>query len=175
MIGMRTALFFLLLPTLCAVAPAMAGQAEVKAFEARLYAEPNLKSKILATLKKGQAVETFETKGKFLRAKAVNGKVGFILAAQVSPRNSNNTAGASKGDDLGELLGSMADTRTASVEESSSTHSIRGLRKQGAKTSSGVTAAQAELYVRQMEKFSVTDAEFEAFLREGKVGAYAGK
>lgn len=134
---------------------------------------PGAGSKEIATVHRGDPVTILKKTGKYYRVKTSKGVVGYILGLRLT---ATKIGGGPDGvaDDLDQLFGALeGDRRTAKMDERSSSHSIRGLKRKNAPGRSSVTKRQAENYVNRMEKFSVSYKEAAIFQKEGKVGAYA--
>lgn len=136
---------------------------------------PGAGSKIIATVHRGEAVTVLKKTGKYYRVKTGKGVFGSILGLHLT-KTSAKTGGRSGGvaDGLDQLFDALeGGQRTTKMDERSASHSIRGLKRKNVPGQSGVTQKQADNYVNQMERFSVSYEEAAMFQKEGRVGAYA--
>jgi uncharacterized protein YgiM (DUF1202 family) len=142
----------------------------VKPDEAKILSKfPGPGSKVIATVYRGDALKILKKSGKYYRVKTGMGVIGYIARSRLSDSKIGDGS-----DDLDQLFGDLdGDQRTAKMDERSSSHSIRGLKRKNPPGKSRVTSKQAQNYVKQMEKFSVSYKESAIFQKEGKVGFYA--
>ena len=139
-----------------------------------LLTSPALDAKSSATLSAGAKLVVNKKNGKFYSVTTVSGKKGYVLRFRTSPKKpkvASTSSSSSSSDD--DPFGGLEDlTRTAKVDESSSSHSVRGLKEEGSK-GAGATAEEATKSLDVMEKSGTSGAELNKFQREGGVGDYA--
>ncbi len=163
---------------ICVMAPGYAWceTVYVKPVTAKILSKPaGAGATVVATVRQGEPLTVLERVGKYYRVKTRKGVIGYIMRSRVTGQKISGAQEQDRQeDDLDKLLGILGGgQRTASMEESSSSHSIRGLKRKNVPGRSGVTNRQAEAFVKRMEKFSLSGGEIKQFQREGKVGAYA--
>ena len=140
-----------------------------------LLTSPALDAKASATLSAGAKVVVKSEKGKFFYVTTTSGKKGYVLRFRTSPKKPKvaSTSSSSSSSDDDDPFGGLEDlTRTAKVDESSSSHSVRGLKEEGSK-GAGATAEDATKSLDAMEKSGTSGAELNKFQKEGGVGDYA--
>jgi len=141
----------------------------VTAVEAKLRAKPSPFAPVLLKLKRGDRLFALGEERDFYKVRSEGGVDGYVAKRLMS----KNKPGASGSEPVDELLGILGGgERTASVEEASSSHSIRGL-KSAHDQGEVITGEEAEASVEAMEKFSLSGEELDRFQRLGRVGRYA--
>ena len=139
-----------------------------------LLTSPTFDAKASATLSAGAKVVVKKEKGKFYYVTTKNGKKGYVLRFRTSTKKPKGASASSSGSaDDDDLFGSLEGMdRTAKVEESSSSHSVRGVRSDNSK-GGGATDEEAKSSFATMERSGVSGSALERFQKEGKVGKYA--
>lgn len=133
----------------------------------KITSKASKSASVVTTVNTGDELSVMEESGSFYRVKTVKGAEGYVGKDLVSDKKP-------EGGGLDSLLGALGGlSRTASVEESSSSHSIRGLKKAEGGGGQKLSPQDAERAVEGMEKFNVSDRDLDSFQREGKVGRYA--
>jgi len=132
---------------------------------------PNPSASLITHAKKGEPLAVIGTEGRYYHVRTGEDKKGFVLRIDVT----NTLGGPEKSgggkSDLDQLVDTLGGgNQTVSMVEARSSHAIRGMRKKESGKKVRLTESQAEGSVRGMERFSVDDAQLEAFQKEGKVG-----
>lgn len=171
----RRLLFGLTIFVTCSIIWADNLQAETlytKKSGVKMTQDSSPKSKLVAKLEKGVAVNVLEKRGRYFRVRLPNRSSGWIYSYKLSNQAPKKTGG----DNSADLLASLGGDSTVSVHESSSGSSIRGLQ------------ATSKAYARQkqidsdhikalewMEQFTVSDKDLLKFQQEGKTGEFSGE
>ena len=163
------------------VLSAMPESVYVTSDDVKIYTDSSLSSEVVTLVDTNEMLTVVEQVGDFYLVKTENDDKGFVSLEDVSEESAE--------EDLGGLMDLLGDgDRTASVEEGSSSHSIRGRTAhmdedssshsiRGLKGSEGANAGlseqEAEGSVSSMEKFAISNGELEKFQQVGSVGDYA--
>lgn len=92
--------------------------------------------------------------------------VAVLVSALAAPAYADQKKAESSSDGLDDLIGVLGGSgRKTSLDEGSSSHSIRGLSR--ASAGKGATKPEAANSVKSMESFSVSDDELKKFQKDG--------
>jgi hypothetical protein len=158
---MRLAPLFLLL---LFAGPASADETlYVKLANTPLLTAADPKATVIATLAVGDPLSKRGEEGAYYHVKTETGAVGYVLRFRASPTPpaAASPVGAA-GEDVFGQIGGM--TRTAQVKESSTGHSIRGLK---GTVAAGATPKEAEAALVAMENNRPSPEELAAFADKG--------
>jgi hypothetical protein len=155
------------------IAFAQAKILHVKMANTSIFAEPSMNSAKIATAQTGDQLESLEKVGQFYKVKTAKGETGFVLWMNVTDtKPAPPPPPPGKGDgELDDLVGSLGGERVAKLEESSSSHSIRGRTVAKGMRAAVVSQAKADGFVVAMEQFSVSPEEIKSFRKEGGLDA----
>lgn len=148
------------------VTTALAGTMYVKSAKTKMTAEASARSKTVGYLSAGQAVNVVGEEGRFTKV-SVGGKEGYVFKFKLT---SSAPSGGGGGGGLDALTGSQK----MAANESSSGSSIRGLSpiSENYAKGHGISADHVNS-VKQMESFSVSESQIDAFQEQGELGPYA--
>jgi hypothetical protein len=136
---------------------------------AKLMAEAAATAKAVEAVAVGAELTVVSTKDKWLRVSAPSGAEGWIFRGKVSASPPSAEEGG--GGLLGALGKSSVDAGSADTARS-----MRGLSPAAEQyAQSAGTPAEYKRAVDAVLALQVKDAELDAFLREGKIGEYAGR
>lgn len=139
---------------------ALAETGYVQGRQAKIFSSPSMKSAVVVSAQKGDAMEVLETQGRWLKVE-FNGQLGWVSKLLV--KNSPPMAKISVLENSGKQLQQSA-RRRASVATASA--AARGLRSDGRARQSDEGAADFSA-ISEMESMSVSEDEAMDFMEQG--------
>ena len=133
----------------------------------KITAEKSPTSAIIATLQLGDAVTVLAEKGRLLKVKTANKKVGWVFKFRLAKEKPASRSGS--------RLSGLTGRRRIAARESRAGGSIRGLKEateQYAKQKH--IKPEYQQAVDKMEEFVIGPEEFEQFKKNGHLGEFAG-
>ncbi len=137
---------------------------------ARLHAEKTAASPTVAALPLDAALTRIATDGKWHQVETEDGKTGWIYRGKVS-----DAKPGADGGELDDLLGDLGDLGGSDIllAAADTSRSIRGRTRLDASDERSDIPEPLRQALDQVLSFYVSDAEVDAFLREGRIGEYA--
>lgn len=153
---------------LCFAGSALAETMYAKKDRVKVTSEKSPKSKVVATLRLGDAVDVLKKSGRQYKVKLGSGATGWVFKFKLSEKK---PSGKSGGSGLSALTGKS----TVVAQEARAGGSIRGLKETTEQYAERKHISPVHRRsVDKMEQFVITDEELNRFKQDGGVGEYAG-
>lgn len=158
---------------LCAVL--WPGELQAKTFYTKksgvkVTSDSSPKSKTVAKLQKGVAVDVQGKSGRYFKVRMKNGTTGWIYRFKLSkkkPKKRSNSSG---------MLSSLGGGSNVSVHEASSGGSIRGMQPASKAYAKNRHISNSHIQALSwMQKFSVEKQDLLSFQKRGKTGEFSGE
>jgi hypothetical protein len=134
---------------------------------ARLHAEKTAASPTVASLPLNAALTRIATDGKWHQVETEDGKTGWVYRGKVS-----DAKPGADGDALDDLLGDLGESDIL-LAAADTSRSIRGRTRLDASDERSDIPEPLRRALDRVLSFYVSDAETDAFLKEGRIGEYA--